>query len=277
MRIPYTLSSESITVFAGGKMHTVLSGHKNFDLLREHLKLPEHSVETILRLVDREETIRNSTVGHKVTVESGVVYYDGEEVHGTLTSKLLKMLDEGFDATPWVKFLEKLMDNPSYRSRNCLFDFLEKFNAPITPEGNFIAFKRVRSDFKDIHSGTMDNSVGNVLKMDRAKVDDDPQHTCSAGLHVCADEYLNGYANADSTKTLVVEVSPADVVAVPYDYNFAKMRVCEYKVAAEIDPKTIPEILDNEMYGDYYPDSDEEDEADVDTDLCDDPDCWCVN
>jgi hypothetical protein len=194
------------------------------------------------------------------------------------------------------------MMNPSYRSRECLFEFLEKFNAPITANGNFIAFKRVRSDFMDIYSGTIDNSVGKVIQMDRAKVDDDPQHTCSAGLHVCADEYLDGYANAVSTKTLVVEVNPAHVVAVPYDYNFAKMRVCEYKVVAEIDPKTIPEVLDSEMYGDYEfeyvieddfnePDFDEEhewevyynaeeEEEEVDDNVnlepCGDPDCWCV-
>lgn len=285
MRIPYTISNESITVFAGGKIHTVLSGHKNFDLLCEQLKLPEHSVEVILRLSDYEGNVRKSIKSSKVVVEHGTVYYEGQEVHNALTNKLLNMLDEGFDATPWIKFLENLMLNPSYRSRECLFGFLENFNAPITPEGNFIAFKRVRSDFMDIHSGTINNSVGNIIQMDRAKVDDDPKHTCSAGLHVCADEYLDGYANAISSKTLVVEVNPAHVVAVPYDYNFAKMRVCEYKVAAEIDPKTIPEILNNEMYGyEYWVAEDdfndpefEEVDANEGAELCGDPDCWCVN
>jgi hypothetical protein len=90
-------------------------------------------------------------------------------------------------------------------------------------------------------------------------------------------------------------------VAVPYDYNFAKMRVCEYKVAAEIDPKTIPQVLDSEMYGEYVieddfnePDFGEEHEWEVyynaeeeyldndpddlvGNDKCGDPDCWCVN
>jgi hypothetical protein len=46
----------------------------------------------------------------------------------------------------------------------------------------------------------------------------------------------------------VVEVNPANVVAVPYDYNFSKMRVCEYKVLTEIEPKEIPDILSEEMY-----------------------------
>jgi hypothetical protein len=69
-------------------------------------------------------------------------------------------------------------------------------------------------------------------------------------LHVCADEYLKGYANGTDARTLVVEVNPADVVAVPYDYNFAKMRVCEYKVLSEIDPVKIQEVLGMWVYYD---------------------------
>jgi hypothetical protein len=248
MRIPFTASPDSITVFAQGKVRTILYDNKNFDKVRDALRQPEHDVEAILKMTDREQNIRDSIQGGKVVVEGGTVYYENVPVNNTLTDKLLNLLDEGFDATPWIKFLENLMQNPSYRSRECLYSFLDKFNAPITPEGKFIAFKRVRENWKDLHTNTVDNSVGVTVKMERYKVDDDPQHTCSSGLHVCADEYLKGYATGDYTRTLVVEVNPANVVAVPYDYNFSKMRVCEYTVLAEIDPKEIPDILDEEMY-----------------------------
>ena len=248
MRVPYTLSDESITIFVEGKMRTVLSGNKNFELLKDLLREDEHDIQMLLAYSDREETIRASATSD-VEVIDGVVYYKGEELHNALTDKLLDILDDGFDATPWVRFLEKLMQNPSFRSRNCLYEFLEHFKAPITPEGNFIAFKRIRNDWKDIHSGTFDNSVGTVVQMDRSNVDDDPQRTCSSGLHVCADSYLDGFASADQSRTVVVEVNPANVVAVPYDYNFAKMRVCEYTVLAEVEPKDIQGILSESMYG----------------------------
>jgi hypothetical protein len=248
MRVPYTLSDDSITVFVAGKMRTVLSGSKNFDYLYAHLAEPEHDTDLILKLTDREQSIRDAAKTSKVTVQDGTVYYEGQEVRSSLTEKLLDMLDRNFEATPWIKFLENLMDNPSYRSRQCLFDFLDHFKAPITPEGNFIAFKRVGKNWKDLYSGTNDNSIGKVVIMDRTKVDDDPKQTCSSGLHVCADEYLKGYATGPDNRTLVVEVNPADVVAVPYDYNFSKMRVCKYKVLAEIQPEDIPDILDDVLY-----------------------------
>jgi hypothetical protein len=250
MRVPFTISEDSITTFVGGKMRTVLAGTKSFDALKSHLKQGEHDPDMIIKLSDREETVRSAASGGRVTVSHGVVYFDGEEVNNTLTDKLLGLIDEGFDAEPWIKFLENLMMNPSFRSRECLFEFLDRFNAPLTPEGKFIAFKRVGSNFKDLHTGTIDNSIGVTVKMSRHMVDDDPQHTCSSGLHVCADEYLKGYANGTDARTLVVEVNPADVVAVPYDYNFAKMRVCEYKVLSEIDPVKIPEVLDMWLYYD---------------------------
>jgi hypothetical protein len=248
MRVPFTISAQNITVFVDGKIRTVLSGNRNFHILSDHLKGSDHDVGLILRLSDREATVRSHLGNSSVTVEDGVVYYKGEEIHNAVTDKLLNLLDDGFDAGPWIKFLENLMANPSFRSRSCLYNFLDHFNAPITPDGKFIAFKRVRSDWKDIHSGTMDNSLGRVVEMDRSRVDDDPQHTCSSGLHVCADEYLSGYATTESNRTLAVEVNPADVVAVPYDYNFAKMRVCRYKVLSEIDPQKIPDILSEPVY-----------------------------
>jgi hypothetical protein len=248
MRVPFTLSDNSITVFVNGKMRTVLSGTKNFDLLYAHLMEPDHNTDLILILSDREQAVRDATENSKVEVRDGVVYYEGAEVYGALTNKLLNMLDRGFDAKPWMSFLENLMSNPSYRSRQCLFEFLDHFNAPITPEGKFIAFKRVGANWKDLHTGSIDNSIGAVVTMDRSQVDDDPKQTCSSGLHVCADEYLKGYATGPDNRTLVVEVDPADVVAVPYDYKFSKMRVCKYKVLAQIGVDDIPDILDQDVY-----------------------------
>jgi len=250
MRVPFTLSDESITVFAQGKMYSIRNTHPNFEVLVELLKEDEHDEFIIATLCDVEETVRQSVKGcEDVEVKNGVVYYQGEEVHNSLTDKLLDMLDLGFDVKPWAKFLENLMQNPSYRSREALYDFLEHFNAPITEDGCFLAFKRVRSDFKDIHSGTFDNSPGQVVSMPRHKVDDDNNRTCSAGLHVCAEEYLKGfYGSGIGTRVVVAKVDPKDVVSVPYDYNFSKMRVCHYEVLHEVEQKDVEDYDSMVLY-----------------------------
>lgn len=241
-KVIYTYSGDSVTVVLNGEIFTITSSEKSYEPLVEELKKSVHDVEVIEDLLDKRKVVEKYSNG-SVTIEGSTVFYKGEVVNDSLTDKMISMMDEGFDITPWVKFFENLMENPSYRSRNCLFNFLEKFQAPFTEDGCFVAFKRVRQDFKDLYTGKMDNSVGAVVKMDRRNVNEDPSATCSAGLHVAASSYLDSYANADRARTIMLKVNPRDVVAVPHDYNFAKMRVCEYEVIADI---TVDQMKDLE-------------------------------
>jgi hypothetical protein len=125
------------------------------------------------------------------------------------------------------------MSNPSKRAVDELYGFLEKGNLPITADGCFLAYKKVRNDYLDIHSGTMDNSVGKVLEMERNEVDDNANNTCSTGLHFCSLDYLSHFGGADS-RTVVVKINPRDVVSIPADYHATKGRTCRYEVIDEI-------------------------------------------
>jgi hypothetical protein len=141
------------------------------------------------------------------------------------------MLQEGFTIDPLVKFMENLMENPSNRSVTELYGFLEKNNLPITPDGHFLAYKRVREDYKDCHSGTMDNSPGKIVEMPRNKVDDNQNNTCSHGLHFCSEGYLKHFGGA---RTVIVKINPRDVVSIPSDYDNTKGRACRYEVIGEV-------------------------------------------
>jgi hypothetical protein len=81
----------------------------------------------------------------------------------------------------------------------------------------------------------MDNSVGQVVEMERNQVDDDQNRTCSTGLHFCSQEYLNHFSGEH---TMIVKINPADVVSIPNDYNDSKGRACRYEVIGElgVDP-----------------------------------------
>jgi hypothetical protein len=143
------------------------------------------------------------------------------------------MLEEGFSIEPMVLFMHNLLKNPSKRSVDELYGFLEKNNLPITPDGYFLAYKKVRNDFLDIHSGTMDNSPGTVVEMERYKVDDNKDQTCSTGLHFCGMSYLSHFGSGGD-RTVIVKIDPADVVSIPSDYNGAKGRACRYEVIGEL-------------------------------------------
>jgi hypothetical protein len=190
--------------------------------------------DTVLAIFERAAAaVKAATqITPRISIAHGVVTFDGQALDNSLTQRMLQMLDEGFDLVPMGKFLENLMANPSFRAVQELYSFLEKGKMPITPDGHFMAYKAVRVDFKDIHSGTMDNSVGRVVSMPRNAVDDDKNRTCSSGLHFCSFDYLPHFANANG-HVMLVKINPADVVSIPADYNDTKGRACRYEVVGE--------------------------------------------
>lgn len=83
--------------------------------------------------------------------------------------------------------------------------------------------------FTDWHTRRSTIVLGQAVSMERESCDNDPSVTCSSGLHVGAPGYVAGFGGRnDSNYILACLVSPMNVVAVPYDYDFEKMRTCEY-------------------------------------------------
>lgn len=157
-------------------------------------------------------------------------------VDNSLSKRVIDMVRSGDSSTKTLlNFLEKLMENPSRRAVNELYGFLQANDIVIAEDGDFYAWKKVRSDYFDIHSNTMDNSPGNHLRVARNMVDEDSETTCSYGLHVCSKSYLPHFSHSGSSdRILKVKVNPADVVAVPADYQNAKMRTCGYVVLEDV-------------------------------------------
>ena len=152
-------------------------------------------------------------------------------------SKLIEL--EGFNIDPMLNFLDNMNDNPSDQAIVELFDFMQNKHLPITDDGHFLAYKAVSPDFKDIYTGGIDNSVGSEVSIDRSKVDSNRSKHCSAGLHVGAIDYVKSYGGIDldedndgGNQIVICKVNPADVVSVPSDSRFQKLRCCKYEVVS---------------------------------------------
>lgn len=243
---PYTVTEGNITILIDGALNKIPRTHAGFAALSEHLKSNKHDPELIIQLLDKRSAMARLTSG-KVKVVGTTVFYSGEPMHSSLAVKLVTMMDEGYDGAPLAKFLDNIMLNPSERSRECLFDFISKFDAPITEDGCFVAFKGVRDDYGSCHANKdgsrMDNSPGKVVAMPREDCVEDPNLTCEAGLHVCASHYLDSFWT--NKRVIAVKVNPRDVVSVPYDYNYSKMRVCEYLVLGDIEDDRHRDRIEN--------------------------------
>lgn len=234
-KIAWIITDNNITVRYDNQTHIVPRTDGLADKLIDALK--SKKLDLIPELVSVSKRVEKFSEGN-FTIKDGQIFVGGVLAPTVLGNKILKFSKEGLPYEPLVEFAKKLQLNPSFRSVNELFQFLEKNDHPITESGNFIAYKKVREDFKDVHSGTFDNSVGKVVQMPRNQVNEDSTQTCSNGLHVANYEYAaNFYAGG---VMLEVEVDPSDVVAVPVDYDNSKMRVCKYKVLGVVDRQHDP-------------------------------------
>jgi hypothetical protein len=225
----YIITDSSIVLVVDGTFHTVNNSHANFEAIKEALKEPDW--DTAMGLVDVAETINTFGEG-TITVAEGVVWYNGKELHTGMTDRILRMIREGFNVDAMLRFLENLMENPSHRSVNELYRFMECNRLPISEDGYFLAYKNVNDNYTDRHTGTFDNSIGSVCEEERYLVEDNKDKTCAKGLHFCSIEYLKGFWGT-AGHTMIIKINPKDVVSIPTDYNNSKGRCCYYEVVAE--------------------------------------------
>lgn len=269
-RIYYLITSSGvINLVVDNKSFLIEPAHINYEAIKEALKTKD--ADQLLVLTDLPKSIVSYSQG-KIEIRDGELFYNGEVLHNTITDRIFRLKEEGLPFEPMVLFLENLLQNPSYRAVNELYEFLEHKGLPITEDGHFIAYKGIRADWKDKYTGIIDNSIGQKLTMTRSLVDDNRARVCSVGYHAGTLHYVKGYC---TERVVLVKINPADVVSVPADHNAEKVRVCQYEVIAEYagnldelpDPVYYTEEPEEDYEG-YGYDEDYEEE-------CDCPFCRC--
>ena len=270
MSVPHMISGDgNIALILNGKQFYV----QKDDAIREQvltLLKEEATDEDILSLIDKTTPVSNYLEDSEVMIKDGVVTYQGEEVHNSVTERIVKFMQEGLPVKPLVNFLKKLMENPSFSARNELFDFLDHRSLPITEDGCFLAYKAVKYNYTDKYSGKFNNAIGETITMARYGVDDDRGNGCGSGLHAGTLSYVQSYGSfsgdEDSDRVVIVKIDPENVVSVPKDCDCLKLRCCEYSIVRNYegemehnlyqdDGEEWEDIDDYEDPHDYYLDS----------------------
>jgi hypothetical protein len=256
MSVPFMWVDGNLTLILNNKAYQVLPDHINYRMILD--ALPTANQEELLELVDIQKAVSIFSDG-RVEVKNGKVLFDGEEVHGSISKRILEFMSKGLPFQPLVNFLNNLMENPSMQSQKELYDFLEHEHLPITEDGYFLAYKAVRSDFMDKYAGKFRNQVGDVCEMVRARVDDNRSVGCSQGLHAGALNYVANYGSVDSgDHIMIVKINPRDVVSVPSDCNCEKLRTCKYEVVGEYQGELLKPLYKSEFDEDSYYEDEQE-------------------
>lgn len=238
-----------VIMISDGRRFTIQDDFDQYDELKD-LVSNFGDTSKVLELCDLAGQIISAF--DKLHIENGKLFYKDMPVSTKMIPRILvaNKVDPAY-ASALENFFGRLVQNPYASTVDSLYRFLSANSMPITADGFFLAFKRVREDYTDVHSGKFDNSVGQVVEVPWMKVDLDNERTCSYGLHVCSAGYLGSFGGS---RVMVCKVDPADVGACPHDYNSSKLRVRKYEVIGEIENGFSMSDLENYF---YHPDKEE--------------------
>jgi hypothetical protein len=247
MRLPFTITTNTITVVLDNRPKVLRAGSMNFESVRDALrKTGDHDVEAIRNMVDIPSFVTKQTFGRvKIGLAPDGKYgiiFDGVLSKNVIAERLIDMAMAGSDVESVARFLDNVMDNPLETARDELYLWLESgaTPAPFCSDGRFLAYKRVRNNYTDIHSGKFDNSVGKIVQMPRELVDPNRRNECSSGLHFCSLGYLAHFRSAgQGDRVMILAINPADVVAIPGDYQNQKGRTWRYEVVGEVPTEDV--------------------------------------
>lgn len=263
--IPFLIQGTNIILVVNNKPHTINDTHLSYNRIKDAIREKDWGV--IPGLVSAAKALTTYTQ-NRFEVIDGEFYRDGVVVHNAIATRIVAMYQDGFDVNPLINFMTNLEQNPSARAVRELYGFIEKSNLPLTEDGCFLAYKKVRGDYYDVYSGTVFNKPADkltpteaksilpyttkdtnavtvavvdgetVVSMERNKVDDERDRTCSYGLHFCSLNYLSNFGG---DRIVILKINPKDVVSIPSDYNDTKGRCCSYTVVGEVEDVKQPQ------------------------------------
>jgi hypothetical protein len=262
MRYTVVESKDQLTI-CGPDIYAISKSHPRFPKVQGLVK--DHKYEEAIEEIDRARAIQKHSNGKFWVNDQGIVMIDDEALPRALSDRLLSFVDHEppLPTDSLELFWENCKRNPNPESVRDLYDFLSHNGIPITTDGRFLTYKKVavydddgpildkngnhiqKGDLVDSRTkNSYRNNIGDTPSMPREEVDDNRNNTCSTGLHIAAWEYADGFCGNDGV-TIEVVVDPADVVAVPVDYEKQKMRACRYEVVRIADDER-HDILVNE-------------------------------
>lgn len=235
--IGHVFSNGTLTLTVNGEVFTVHESDAFYPEVWEVMDNPDLSasekaseIKDILKPTPKplKVEIPHYEVGDIEVDRYGSVFIEGRRVDDPVTRKISEMHQAGLSFGPLVAFMNKVALNPDPGVREQLFRFLNVSGFPLSEDGDFLGYKGVKHDLWDKHTGnTYQYNPGAVVSMARDQVCSDPDRGCAAGIHVGSFEYAEDFASV----VILVKVDPSNVVSVPHDYSYQKLRACEVTVA----------------------------------------------
>lgn len=237
---PTLINDQSITILKGNKPLTANRGHACFAQILDRVRRGNfNNIEQLFKIKDRIEQYFH------VKIKNGnQVFYKNKPVHNALTEKIIGAMQNNLPYKPYVKFMDRLMDNPSEYCRNQLFNYVERYGFCLDSNGMLYGYKTINSKFRDKYTDTISYSPGRTVTMNRDNCEQNEQISCGPSLHLGMSEYVLNYGSDKGDKFVLVKFSPKDVISCPVDNQYQKLRVCKLTVVRQVERKDLLPLKD---------------------------------
>ena len=253
------------TVVLGGQPHQFDHTHPEYTGLCECVMAGD--ADEFVNLINTGTVIENWSDGN-FEFRDGFLYYENEQVASQPTERIINMIKNSWDYKPMLAYLDRLYQNVSNRAVHESYTWCSNKGLPITDDGMLIGYKGVslysgedrfdnlgrpltEGDHVDKYTGTsFRNNIGDECSMNRRGVSDNCNDGCASGLHVGTYEYAENWAGTNGVVVLV-KFDPADIVSVPTDCQYSKMRVSKYTVVSVAREQLEEEVYTEDEYDEY--------------------------
>ena len=198
---------------------TIYSTDPNWEQVEEFLRNKDY--ESIRELINKTSNVLLSYNDGRLSIDGGVVFLDDNPVEGSLVNRLIEMLQKAEDVKPIAQFIANVYDNPNYNVSDEAYSFVVDDDLPITSDGQLLVYQRVRRNWTDIDTSTLDLSIGTISE--------------NVELTFCGQERLD-YFFMDwegGYRTIVIKINPRDIISVPTEH--AQGKCSRYEVVGEIE------------------------------------------
>lgn len=242
--IPYIVTANgTINAICQGKSHSFAKDARFYEQIKQSLN--KQDVAEFLHYAEIANSINISGKG-KITYSNGVLRYNESVIKNSMAERIIRLIEEGFNADPLIRFFEFCYENPNPTIVDRLYDFLANNCIMIDVNGYIVGYKKVRDDGYDFYSGTVKYELGQVVTIEREKCDGNSRNTCSSGLHIGSLDYVTKQWHPGEGKIFLLRTNPRDVTAIPEEAGAPKLRSCKVEVIAEYNGEPMPSIYQKE-------------------------------
>jgi hypothetical protein len=253
----YIISPAGFNTVINNTAYNIPKADSRYASIIKALSLPKAEQEQAVLDIIKGNVKKDDPVTKGFVITDTDVYFRDQKLVKQNADIVRKIYEDGLPLDYYMPFADNLDAVTDKEVHEHLWKFMSYKALPITSDGHILAWKGVQQNYRSVmgnpetvvFSGDVDsgghilNDVGAKISAKRNRMSTDRNVYCDPwSLHVGSLDYAKSWGS----RVVIVKIHPKDVVCVPDDCNYQKMRVCAYEVVADFVEEITAPVVDSD-------------------------------